>query len=119
FLDPASRAVRRTMHKRGTRPHAAPARARRTNVVVHFPTWTERVAFIGGANRLYHFSSHGVTEIAETVERLEGAHFAAKTFRGVVCRRDDLCGIARAAWKGALLVPRVVRRWTSKTVARI
>src|ERR1044072_2809754 len=107
------------MHKSGAGPHAAPARARCANVVVHFPTWTERVAFVRSTDGIDHFSSHGVTEITETVERLEGARFAAQTVCGFVRRSDSLCSVTRAAWESTLFVPRVVRRWTSKTVARI
>src|SRR5262249_34500768 len=86
-----TRGKRRTIDIGCTGPNALPTGARRTNVVVHLPTWTETIAFIGRADCVDHFTPHGVAKVGKTVERLQGAPCPTES-PSRLCRRAGHLG---------------------------
>ena len=89
-------------------PDRAPSSSRGANVVVHLPTWAERIIFIGGADLIDEFTSNCVTKIGETVKWLERSNVAAKPPRRFGRISCDLVICITRVREHALFVPRVV-----------
>src|SRR5215510_5123721 len=119
FFDAASRRKRSAMDVGRTRPHTAPARARRPDVVVHLPAWSKPIAFVRGADCFDHLAANYVTEIGETVERFERAYFVPETPHRFPCGGRDLISSPTTFRINTLFIPGVVGGWTSQAIAWI
>src|SRR4051812_32694082 len=74
----AARSERRAVHVSRARPNSTPAGALRANVVIHFPARAGAITFVSRADAFDYLAAHGVTEISQTVQRLEGPQLIAK-----------------------------------------
>src|SRR5262245_18483302 len=85
FIASPAKGEWRPMNVSGTSPHATPGGPRRADIVVHFPAWSETVAFVGEADGFDNFAAYGVAKIGQTVERFQCSHgvtVAATRFNG-------------------------------------
>src|ERR1041385_144495 len=119
FLQSAALGERRPMDIRCANPDTAPAGPRGANVVIHFPARPERISLVRGADRFDHLTTHDVTEISETIKRLERAHFLPESLLCLRNRKRHVVFTRSGAREYALLVPAVVGRGTCESILTI
>src|SRR5262245_9813571 len=119
FVQPATRSEWGAPDESGAGPHPAPSGPRRANVVIHLPARPQPIILIRRADLVDHLAPHGVTEVRQTVERLQRPALIAEPLGCFPRRARNLGHRATGVRKNSLFIPGVIRGGTGKTIGRI
>src|SRR5689334_2688907 len=105
FFTAAARGKLRAKNIRCAGPHSLEPGASCTDVVIHLPARPQTIPFISLANRIENIAPHYVTEIRQTVERLQRPLPEAKPLDCLFCRTRNLFRAAGCIRKNSLFIP--------------
>src|SRR5580765_4382767 len=90
FFTASARGKRCTVNIGSAGPHSLKPGARCTDVVIHLPARPQTILLISLANRIENIAPHYVTEIRQTVERVQRPLLKAKPLDRLFCRARNL-----------------------------